>query len=130
MATKIDWNSLASALRDCPNVIAAWVFGSAQDGLIRDGGDLDVGVLFSALPSLDDLADLRANLQQVTQVENIDLVLLNGASSILRFEAVSGRLIVNRDRDRMVEFSSLAGREYEFDQALLRMGLRYRQAIG
>jgi len=127
MSINIDWDLLAEILAAVPNVMAAWVFGSAQNGLVREGGDLDVGVLFTSPPSLDDLAALRATLQQATQVDDIDLVPLNRAASILRFEAVSGRLIFKRDAAQMVEFVSLAAREYEFDLALLQSGLRHRQ---
>jgi len=127
MSINIDWDLLAEIFAAVPNVMAAWVFGSAQNGLVREGGDLDVGVLFTSPPSLDDLAALRATLQQATQVDDIDLVPLNRAASILRFEAVSGRLIFKRDAAQMVEFVSLAAREYEFDLALLQSGLRHRQ---
>lgn len=129
MSISIDWDLLAKTLADVPNVAAAWVFGSAQNGIVREGGDLDIGVLFTSPPSLDDLAALRATLQQATQVDDIDLVSLNQASSILRFEAVSGRLILNRDAARQVEFVSLAAREYEFDLALLQSGLHHRQVL-
>ena len=86
-------------------------------------------VLFTSPLSLDDLAVLRAALQQATQVDDIDLVSLNQASSILRFEAVSGRLIIKRDTAQLVEFVSLTAREYEFDLALLQSGLHQRQVL-
>jgi predicted nucleotidyltransferase len=74
-----------------PGVIAAWFFGSAQQGHPAPGSDLDIGVFFVAKPTLAELANLRGDLQQGLQIDEIDLVALNGASSILRFEAISGR---------------------------------------
>jgi predicted nucleotidyltransferase len=44
-----------------PKVLTAWVFGSAQEGHIRAGSDLDIGMLFVAPSSFDELADLRAD---------------------------------------------------------------------
>ena len=79
------------------NVLAAWVFGSARDGEIRAGSDLDLGVLFFRAPGLDELAELRSDLQRALGVEEIDLVPLNGAGPVLRFEAVSGRSLFSED---------------------------------
>jgi predicted nucleotidyltransferase len=41
----IDWQILGSVFEEEPGVIAAWVFGSAQEGVVRPEGDLDIGVL-------------------------------------------------------------------------------------
>jgi predicted nucleotidyltransferase len=114
----VDWEALKETLAADPLVVAAWVFGSAQNGIIQERSDLDVGVLFTSKPSLDDLAILRANLQEALMIDDIDLVSLNRASSILRFEAVSGRLVFCRDRSKMAGFVSLAAREYEDDMAM------------
>ena len=58
-------------------------------------------------------AKLRADLQQALQIEEIDLVTLNGANPILRFEAISGRSLFCRDMGNRAAFVSLAAREYE-----------------
>ena len=100
------------------NIAAAWVFGSGKDGQIRPGGDFDIGVLFVNKPSLDELADLRADLQQALHFEEIDLSVLNDASAVLRFEAARGRLLCCRDRGEVAGFVSLAAREYEDEMAL------------
>lgn len=88
---------MAQFIEDFPGVIAAWVFGSAQGGEIREGSDLDLAVLFREIPSLDERADLRAGLQERLRMDEIDLLVLNGASPIARFEAISGRAIYCRD---------------------------------
>jgi predicted nucleotidyltransferase len=56
------------------------VFGSSQDGIVKEDSDIDFGILFRAKPSLDELADLRADLQEILNVEDIDIVILNDAS--------------------------------------------------
>lgn len=123
MCSKVNWVALKRTLEQTPQVVAAWVFGSAQEGCVRSGSDLDVGVLFRRPPTLDVLATLRADLQEALQIEDIDLVTLNRASPITRFEAVSGRAIFCRDRARRAEFVSLAAREYEDALAFLRWGM-------
>lgn len=104
-------------------VIAAWVFGSAQHGTIRPGGDLDVAVLFAAPPDLDTLADLRSALQRALAFDAIDLVPLNGANPYLRFEGVSGRPMYCRDPERRAAFVSLTAREYEDEWAFFQRAL-------
>jgi predicted nucleotidyltransferase len=87
----VNLDKVAHVLACVPNVLAAWVFGSAQEGRIHAGSDLDIGVLFVTPPALDELADLWADVQEAVQFDNIDLVVLNTSSPVLRFEAVSGR---------------------------------------
>lgn len=106
------------------NVVAAWVFGSAQSGQINEGSDLDIGILFASKPSLDEQLNLLADLQQALQFEEIDLVPLNEANPILRFEAISGRPLFCRDAGRRAEFASLTAREYEDEMALLERWVR------
>jgi len=109
-----------------PNVVAAWAFGSAKDGSVGPGSDLDIGVLFRSKPGLDELTDLLLRLQRALRFEEIDLVVLNGASSLLRFAAVSGRPIYCRDANQRAAFVSLSAREYEDDMAFFQRGLRWR----
>ncbi|MBI3987167.1 MAG: nucleotidyltransferase domain-containing protein [Lentisphaerae bacterium] len=99
-------------------VVGAWLFGSAKNGEVRDGGDVDIGVLFDAKPGLDVLASCRARLQKAMRVEDVDLVPLNGASPILRFEALCGKRVYCADENRCAEFASLTAREYEDELAM------------
>ncbi len=115
----VDWEKAERVWKAFPDVIAAWAFGSAQTGRVGKNSDLDVGVLFALTPSLDELADLRKELQQALQVDDIDLVVLNEASPILRFEVTSGRLLFRRDMAKLAEFVSLTAREYEDEMAFL-----------
>jgi len=128
----VEWARARPIFEGRPNVVLAWAFGSARDGQVRSGGDLDVAVLFATAPGLDELADLRADLQQLLGHEEVDLVVLNRAPSILAFEAVSGRLLYCRDRDAQAAFVSLTARQYEDDVAFLRSGLAAgrRDALG
>lgn len=117
MSKKIEWEQTESIWKTTPKLIAAWAFGSAQDGEIRLGGDVDIGLLFESPPSLDEQLDLLAKLQDALQFEAIDLVVLNEANPILRFEAISGKSLFCRDAGQRAEFVSLAAREYEDEMA-------------
>ena len=122
----VDWRLARQVFENIPHVIAAWAFGSAKDGEIRPGGDLDIAVLWDRSPTLDERVELLIQLQRVFNFDDVDLVVLNGASPITRFEAVSGRLIFSRDANRQAEFVSLTAREYEDEMALLLWGLKNR----
>jgi uncharacterized protein len=122
----VDFQSARQVFADVPIVIAAWIFGSGVDGEMRPGSDLDIGVLFDSPPTLDERLDLLMALQQAMDFEEVDLVVLNGASPITRFEAVSGRLIFSRDTGIRAEFVSLTAREYEDAMAFALWGLKNR----
>jgi predicted nucleotidyltransferase len=119
----IDWRVISQCMSLNRNVVAAWVFGSAQEGIVRVGGDIDIGVLFGGKPSLDELIDLRICLQNALAYNDIDLVVLNETSPILRFEVVSGRPVYVTDRVRCATFVSLTARENEDEMAQWRMAL-------
>ena len=118
-----DWEAVETALASFSTIIAAWIFGSAQSGIIRPDGDVDVGVLWQKRPSLDDLLTLHMRLQDTLHHNNIDLITLNEASSILRFEAISGRAVYCQDAGERAVFASLTAREYEDEMAMMRTSL-------
>jgi hypothetical protein len=126
MSKRIEWEQAKSVLETTSKVIAAWVFGSAQGGEVRLGGDVDIGLLMESPPSLDEQLELLLKLQKALQVDDIDLVVLNEANPILRFEAISGRPLFCRDAGRRAEFASLTAREYEDAMALWQRGLAMR----
>lgn len=129
MSRVIDWDSLQPIWETTPDVIAAWAFGSARDGQMRDGGDVDIGLLMARPPSLDEQLDLLGRLQDTLGLDEVDLVILNEAHVILRFEAVSGRRLFTRDLPALAEFVSLTAREYEDEMALYQRALRWRAEL-
>ena len=124
MSKRINWDGAAQIFESFPNVIAAWVFGSAQEGQILEGSDIDIAVLFQSTPSLDERVALRAKLQAWLQFDDIDLLALNDASPITRFEAISGCSIYCHDVSSRAEFASLTAREYEDAIAFIQSGLK------
>ena len=122
----IDWQQTTPIWQETPDVIAAWAFGSAVDGRVAPGSDVDVGVWFEARPTFEQQFDLVARLQEVLGVDEVDLVVLNDANPILRFEVISGRSLFCRDKSRRAGFASLTAREYEDEMAFWEQGLRSR----
>ena len=121
--TENDRQRMADCLAREPNVLAAWHFGSSLEGSIRPGADVDIGVLFFRMPTMDELANLRSALQDALAFDAIDLVVLNEASPILRFEAISGRPVYAADPQARAGFASLTAREYEDEMAQWRRAL-------
>lgn len=96
---------LAEALADEP-VSAAYLFGSLSEGRQGPLSDVDVGLLPE--PGLTGEQRLRLKLRlsavaaDAAGVERADVVLLDEAPPALAFEAIRGRLLLDRDRDRRV----------------------------
>src|SRR5690242_19400201 len=94
-----DVQELIAYLEAQPAVLAAVVFGSAANGRLRPESDLDLALLFADDGVPDEMAtlELRAALEQRAG-RDVDLVVLNRASTILAFQvAKKGRLILCRD---------------------------------
>ncbi|MCA9972126.1 MAG: nucleotidyltransferase domain-containing protein [Anaerolineales bacterium] len=124
MSKTIDWSALDSVWQAAPAITAVWAFGSAQDGIVRPGGDIDVGVLLNTPLDFDAQLNLLGALQTALQFADVDLVILNVANVMLRFEAVSGRRLFCRDDAEMARFVSLTAREYEDEMAMWQHALR------
>jgi predicted nucleotidyltransferase len=126
MFRTLDWKATRPIWESNPDVVAAWAFGSARDGLLREGSDADVGVLLARQPTFDEELDLLGRLQDALQLDEVDLVVLNDANAILRFEAVSGKRLFIRDLSAAAEFVSLTAREYEDEMAQYERALQQR----
>jgi len=129
MSRIIELDALLPVWKNAPDVVAAWAFGSAQDGQVRPGSDVDIGVLMARPPTFDEQLDLLGRLQDTLGLDEVDLVILNDANPILRFEAVSGRRLFTRDLLALAEFVSLTAREYEDEMAQYERALSQRGAV-
>ena len=125
----VDKFHLAAVWPKYLNIVAAWVFGSSQQGVVRPGSDLDIAVLFTRKPTLEERVVLLTDLQQAAGLEKVDLMILNEASPIARMEALSGLLLFCRDDGARSIFTSLAAREYESEMAFLAWGLAMQAEI-
>ena len=119
--------NIREVLNRHPMVVCAWLFGSTASGRNRADSDIDIGVLTSRKPTWREYAEIQQDLVQAAGTDAVDLVVLNEANSILRFEAISGRPLTCRDRDAHAAFCSLTSREYEEDMAQIESAYRTRQ---
>jgi predicted nucleotidyltransferase len=129
MSKVIDYDRLIPVWETTSNVIAAWVFGSAQDGVVGAESDIDIGILIESPLSLDEKLELLGRLQASLQFEKVELIILNDAGPILRFKAVSGRPLYCRDLNQRAGFVSLTAREYEDEMAQWEKAMRDHQLI-
>jgi predicted nucleotidyltransferase len=104
--------------RECPEVLAAYVFGSFQTP--GPFADIDLGVLLGACPhaALDLELQLEGRLADLVHYP-FDIRVLNGAPSAFVQEAIRGRVILDRDPDARADFETAVLKRY-FDFAPFR----------
>lgn len=95
---------LVRRLREYPNVLAVFLFGSQVDGYASPESDVDLAVLFERDPSLEEELDLGVAAEEALGMERVDVVNLNRAQLLLRHRAISGLLIYERDPVRISDF--------------------------
>jgi hypothetical protein len=94
---------LVDALVRDPRVRLIYAFGSAVHDQAGPLSDLDMAVLLAARPSWDEERELRARLTEVAP--RLDLILLNDAPPVLRYEIITGgRCLFARDEREQAEF--------------------------
>lgn len=112
----LDMDALAAAFADDPRVVLATLFGSAKDGMVRHGSDVDIAVLLSpTLIPLEFYAFYVEITAKLGAIPELDLVDLNHAGSVLAFEALCGRRLFVGNDETVAAFSSRVAREYEDD---------------
>lgn len=108
--------ALADVFAATPRVMLATLFGSSRDGTVREGGDVDVGVLLLPAPTaLEFYAFYQQVSARLSGIAELDLVDLGRAGSVLAFEALQGRRLVVRDEQVVAAFASEVARQYEDD---------------
>ncbi len=107
----------------------AMVFGSARDGIVHAGSDLDVAVSLGGAEAqnLDLLLEIVGKVEDAFGV-TCDLTVLNTAGPVLRHEALKGRILfVRPDReDAFSDFYARTCAEYEDLMASYARQLAYR----
>lgn len=95
-----DTSKLTRVLEHTPSVTLAVLFGSAARGADCPGSDLDVGVLFANDAARHERATALGVALERACGRTVDLVTLNDAPPLLRFEiARNAVLLVERSPD-------------------------------
>ena len=122
---------LSNKIKECllPHdyIVAVWLFGSQATGRARPDSDVDVAVLAEDPLDLKQRLSIQMDLEDALKRFRVDVVELQTASPVLRFEALHGQRVFVRSADKVARFSSLVGREYESAMALLKAGYRARK---
>ncbi len=107
-----------------PRVLAVFLFGSLTDGYATPRSDIDLAVLFDRETSLDEELEFELAVSRVLGTDEVDVVNLNRANLAFRFRAVAGKLLYEKDFERVSDFieqTLIEQRDYEpRAQAVLR----------
>lgn len=92
-------NDILRYLDNVPNLMAAYLFGSACKGTMKKTSDIDIALLFSEThENTIDLLQLMVDLSRISG-RNVDIIIMNTASPLLYHEILAtGKLIYERDR--------------------------------
>lgn len=94
----------------------ATLFGSSASGEVRPGSDIDIGVLLSPPPTPLEFYEFYQRVaSRLDGIDDLDLVDLSAADSVLAFEALCGRRLVVKDPEQVATFASETARQYEDD---------------
>ena len=128
---RFDVDRLSQLLEATGMVDFGFLLGSAQNGEVREGSDLDVAVMYSlgVKVDFDAMACIYRIVDQVAPGVECDLIRLNAASESIRFEALKGQLLFvkNGCMERYMQFYSITCREYEDYRAWSARQLKYRE---
>ncbi|MCK4378776.1 MAG: nucleotidyltransferase domain-containing protein [Deltaproteobacteria bacterium] len=96
------------------------LMGSAAEGKVAEGSDLDLAFYLTEPLTLDFYATVEAIIADYLPGVRCDIGILNKAEPVFHFEALKGTLLFARSRELYASFFSLTCREYEsqmFDYA-------------
>ena len=113
-------------LASIPQVKFAYVFGSRARGDAGPLSDIDIAVfLDDSISIFHDRLCLMESLARELGAECFDLVTLNDAPVVLRFEVVRSGQVVKEDRKRRILFESRTLSEYLDTEHLRRTQREY-----
>jgi predicted nucleotidyltransferase len=129
--TQKDKKKLKSYFKNRSDVVLAILFGSHGTEFQRNDSDIDFAILFDNKISMMEEMKILDELSGILSFENIDLLNLNKASVIMKFEALSGQIIYERDFDETSDFMEKVFKTYgdityminEFNTDVLNRGI-------
>ena len=125
---RFDVDALAEKLEQaCPEVVFAFLHGSAKDGCVRPEGDVDIALFVQGKPEFELIGRVIDVVDAVAPGAQADVGILNPAEPVYRFEALKGRLLFCRDEETYLHFFSVTCREYEDQIADYERQLHYRR---
>ena len=95
------------------HVVALWLFGSLTDGYAHERSDIDLAVLWDSELTFHDELNFELAVCRVLGTERVDVVHLQRAPLELRFRAISGQLLYERDEVRVSDFIEQTITQYQ-----------------
>lgn len=124
---KFDSEKLSNALQAaCPDVLFALLHGSAKDGHVNPGSDIDIALYIDGKATVELYMNAADAVRQICPDAESDIGILNNAEPIYRFEALKGKLLFNKDMEKYLHFFSLTCRQYESQIADYQRQHKYR----
>lgn len=124
---KFEIEKLSEAIKSqCPEVVFAILHGSAKDGVVKKGSDIDIAIYVQGKMTLELYRKIYEIVNSVVPESEPDIGILNNAEPIYRFEALKGKLLFTRDQNKYLDFYSLTCREYENQMADYERQHKYR----
>ena len=89
------------------------LFGSYAENKVREDSDIDIGIYLANKIGVKEETNLIEDMVHAFKRDNIDLVILNTASPVLRFEVVrNGKLLFERTQGDFLQFKLLSMKRY------------------
>jgi len=111
-----------------PEILFAFLFGSAKDGKIKPGSDVDLAVYIREPSDKTELISRILKFMESETTRDCDLTFLNTSDPVLAMEALRGTLMFVRKEtmDIYADFYSLTCRLYEDQIFWMKKQLEYR----
>lgn len=91
----------------------AYIFGSYAKGTNNDNSDIDIAILLEDGYSPLDKVGLLGELSDALRADNIDLVILNSANSVLKHQVIKyGKIVYNESEELRILFEVRVLKEY------------------
>lgn len=85
-------------------VLGVWLFGSQADGTATERSDIDLAVLYDRELTVHEELRFEAAVGDALQTDNVDVINLRNANLLLRFRAIAGKLLYERDFVLVADF--------------------------
>ena len=125
---QLDLTALSETIKDhFPEIPFVFLFGSAKNGIVNEGSDIDIAFWYKGNNELIKL-DLLRTIEPFAKGIEIDLINLNGANPILAHEALSGKILYLRQGaiEFYATYYTRVATEYEDRMYWMKKQLEYR----
>jgi predicted nucleotidyltransferase len=106
-------NLLFDNLKNKPNIVALYIFGSYGTEYQNEHSDIDFAVLYNIVPNLNDELILEVEFSEIFETDNIDIVNLNCASLEFQHKVIyTGDLLYCKDELKLADFKEYVFKYY------------------